>query len=797
MKGDAWVVGVGGCGRWDIESEGSRMEDREGRNRPAPPLWEENLRLAQQYIDMESSLRAKIRELTRLNEQLRSGETHFKRLIELSSEGFLLLDSNACIINANKALCRMLGMDFEDVIGQDFRQFVEPESLAALSALLAGSHLSGGASDVVVIVSSDLRDLTCRFTGTAYIGDEHVESGVFFMVTDIAREIAARRQLQEARRYSEAAVGARETFLSIVGNELKTPLQSIVGMAQMVLDTDLDARQVEFARIIYSSASRLMRLVSDIVDLTRLGAEDIKIDPAPCSPRALIRSEETLFRHRAENKGLTLSVSVSDAVPRMVTADGLRIRQVLTNMLDNAFKFTERGGVTVSLDVLDGNLRFMVSDTGPGIAPDFISKVFHDFSRSEQNIQAGRLGGLGLGLTISKKIVSLMGGKIGVDSDLGHGSVFYFTIPCVPTDACELADEGAAASADLPRLPSLRILLAEDDPDSRQMILAILGRDSHHVITAANGLHTVEAFRLDAFDIILMDTRMPTMDGLEATIIIRDSENDNTRIPIIALEADESDERWDACRRAGMDAIVRKPVRPGELISAMASVVGVRGVDAETPKAYDAMSSGAELRRIDAGQFFSLHQTLQAEHFDGILRIFLDDAMPGVLLLPEMASTHTPDRERMIFLTNKAKGAAGYLGLRSLSDLLARIEGAARSGKDVAVLQRLTEEIPSCVEDTLAELHRVLPNLFLTLDTVSVEKDLVSHTPDNTGKLLKDFSERLGNGDDVGADNILNRMLAMELPLLWRKRLIRIEALLAEGDHYNAQAEAKSYLNEL
>jgi PAS domain S-box-containing protein len=391
---------------------------------------------------------------------------------------------------------------------------------------------------------------------------------------DIVRDITETKlfeaELEEARLKAEAAAAAKSAFLANMSHELRTPLTSIIGFSRLMRErADLPAEAQQHARRIYDASEALLAIINDVLDLSKLEAGQTALELQPLSLRQLADETMGLMAIQAAAKGLELRLELDPKAPELILGDVTRLRQILLNLLSNAVKFTERGSVVVKTGWqktrAGGRLKVQVTDTGAGIAADTVSRLFERFSQAEVSINRTH-GGTGLGLSISKAIVGLMGGQIGVESEVGLGSTFWFEIPAQQAEG-HATDQVVATELDW---PPLKILMVDDTTVNRELVRLMLEPLGLEIEEAAGGADGVQAAMTRSYDLILMDVRMPGVDGLEATRVIRAASALNRRTPILALTADVQPENASACRNAGMDDVIAKPIAPQELLSKLA-----------------------------------------------------------------------------------------------------------------------------------------------------------------------------------------------------------------------------------
>ena len=538
--------------------------------------------------------------------QRKSAEQRLQELLALQQA--ILNNADRSIISTapdgiiqvfNRAAERMIGYTAEEMVGkQTPEMFHDPEEVRARAEELSEEfgrtiepnvevffakpalgeteerewtyRRKDGSRFPALLTVASCRDSTGRITGYSEIAN------------DITEQKRVEEELRQAKQAAEGANKAKSEFLANMSHEIRTPMNGIVGMTNLALATPLRADQKEFLDVIKESADALLTVINDILDFSKVEAGMFELEDIRFNLREKLASAMQVLSTRAHEKGLNLVFDMDPAVPLWVSGDPGRLRQIIMNLVGNAVKFTTQGEIAlhVSVDKSPGEdannclLHFAVSDTGIGISLEKQKMIFDPFSQADCSTTR-RFGGTGLGLTICSRMVELMGGKIWVESEVGHGSTFHFTA------YFNLAGKSAVTAAD-PQSPvrhaqNLDILVADDTAINRLVAVRILELAGHHATVVVNGQEALNALARGDFDLVLMDVQMPFMDGFEATARIREYEKvTGEHMPIVAMTAHAMKRDRDLCVEAGMDAYVSKPIEEVDLFSAIdCAIAGV------------------------------------------------------------------------------------------------------------------------------------------------------------------------------------------------------------------------------
>ncbi len=493
-------------------------------------------------------------------------ERRLRDAVDSMPDGLLLWDADDRLVLCNNAVAAIqpdgmrhmaLGRSFEEILRVRVAAGVFPNAVGREDAYVAerlASHRNPAGKPVELTFADGrwLRVLERRTSAGGWVA----------VGTDISAIKQAEAELRRAKADAEAAMHAQARFLAMMSHEMRTPMVSIIGFTDLVLAGSLEPGPRARLQHVRDASHGLLALLNDVLDFSKVEAGLLELQADPFDLAAVVESCRAIVAPSATDKGLALSVMMPEALPTCRIGDAGRLRQVLLNLLSNAVKFTAAGAITIEVAPMpDGRLRFTISDTGVGISPDRLPDLFKEFSQADRH-RTSRTGGAGLGLAICRRLVTLMGGDIGVESRLGGGSRFWFAIS-LP----EALQPGPAAPADDGRA---RILVVDDVAMTRELASAILETAGHGVVVAEDGRTALEALESGVgIDLVLMDVHMPVLDGLAATEAIRASGARWSGVPILAMTAGALPDELERCRAAGMDGHVAKPFDPAALLDAV------------------------------------------------------------------------------------------------------------------------------------------------------------------------------------------------------------------------------------
>jgi signal transduction histidine kinase len=529
--------------------------------------------------------------LLQARDALENALEKYTDLYDFAPVGYVTLDRSGGILSVNLTGASLLGADRSRLIGLLFGRFLPAEARFRFSEFLGKvftSHaklacelslLNGEHSPLFVRIEAmaDTSGLECRMALIDMTEHRRVEES-------LRTEKETSEELRQANALSVATDRSKSLFLANMSHELRNPMTSILAFLQLSLVEDLTPVLREYLETTLRSARSLLRILDDVLDLSKIEAGKLSIEDETFSLALCVSDVVDSITPEIHRKGLDFAFSVAEEIPGTVVGDRIRLQQVLTNLIGNAVKFTEEGKVdvrvTAGTPTSDGKLEFTfdVRDTGIGIPDDKKGLLFRPFSQVDAS-HSRMYGGAGLGLSISRELVELMGGRISFNSQSGVGSTFSFTIPLreATSESVSLSESGPRSTEWMidsagKRIP--RILLAEDDPDNRKAFGTLFKMNNYAHDLAENGLVAIEMWEKGDYDLVLMDVQMPQLDGFEATRAIREMERERGgHTPIVALTAHSFKEDKEKCLAAGMDAYITKPIDINKFLQLIGGII--------------------------------------------------------------------------------------------------------------------------------------------------------------------------------------------------------------------------------
>ena len=516
---------------------------------------------------------------------LQAAESAYRTIFNATYDAIFILDPVlGIIIDCNKQAQQIFSRPREELIGASPSQ-LSPADHPGFGSEQAGRYIQAAKEGEPQLFEwlCALPDGGTFWTEVSLRATEiNGRPRLLAVVRDITERKRATQNLQHARDAAQAATVAKNEFLANMSHEVRTPLNGIMGLSQLLRTTELTEEQAGYMDMLDSSARSLLALINDILDISRIEAGSLAIQHTPFNLVKLLREVAGMYEKPAAEKGIDFAIQQPDDLPAaLVVGDPLRLKQVLINLVGNAIKFTSHGGVSVHVvrlrDTPQGSrLRFEVCDSGIGMSPETLQKIFHPFTQADAST-ARNHGGSGLGLAICRRLSELMGGEIRVESSQGQGSCFVVELPFGYYVGSQAGDEEQPAVS-IPQLDPLQILLVEDQEVNRTFVQRLLERLGHRIIPAADGLMALELLERDTYDLVLLDIQMPGMGGEEVLARLRLREQASGRhLPVIALTAHALTGDKERLLHGGFDGYVSKPVQMEQLLAEMGSVVAMKG----------------------------------------------------------------------------------------------------------------------------------------------------------------------------------------------------------------------------
>lgn len=636
------------------------------------------------YIEFQPAvavIRSMGTRITRQIKELQDAEKKFRSIFENALEGIFQITTQGIFVNANPSLARIMGYDSPDDMMQSVSNvatqcFEHPEDFRQIARSLR---------NLKTITGTEIRGL--KKNKTAFwmsISARAVtdDDGTVRFVEGSIIDISDRKEKEEAEKKQKAADAANQAktmFIARMSHELRTPLNSVLGMTDMLMETQPSADQVEYIRMLQSSGEFLESIINDILDFSKIEAQQLILEDIPFDLEKIVSDVTALVSVRARDKALSVTASIDPNVHPVLIGDPVRLKQILINLMGNAVKFTREGWVTLVVEKCSPShapsecdeILFQVKDSGIGIPESKLESIFESFTQADSFVKR-RFGGTGLGLSICKRLVELMGGHLDVISREGSGSVFSFRLIFKVTDTMALPVKAAPATLEQ-QLPPLSILLVDDIEPNRTVIHRFLKNTPVTIVDAENGSQAVDLFFSQPFDLVLMDVEMPVMSGLEATRIIREREKAMGRppTPILILSAHAFGEQRSQCYDAGCNDLLIKPIRKTDLLSAICALFVSHNTENTTIHHPDLIDSKA----LAPKELPSSREVIIDAMFEDLLEGFFSYFKESLESMDEAVRQKNVDD--LYRLGHGLKGSARNYEFHALGDIFFEIEKAA------------------------------------------------------------------------------------------------------------------------
>jgi PAS domain S-box-containing protein len=642
-----------------------------------------------------------VTERKRVEESLAAQKDFLQTLMDAQPDVVFAKDTESRILMVNRAFCEATGISRDDALGKTDFDFCSHEDASLYQSM----------DQLLFTTGQPTRneEQIGRASGKAGMYEtikvpHRDAAGQIIGLIGVSREITARKEAEQellkAKEQAEAATAAKSQFMATISHEIRTPLNGIIGMTSLLLTTPLDKEQTDYIETIQASGDTLLTLINDILDFSKMASGHLNLDALPFALAGCVTRVVNMVTPLARQKGLRLVTELAPDLPSHIIGDTTRLGQVLSNLVSNAVKFTDHGQIVLAVSVHARaagaiELLFSVRDTGIGIPADKLGTLFVRFTQVD-NSTTRRYGGTGLGLAISKVLVERMGGRLWVDSTLGEGSTFSFTIRCDLGREDELhrrAILGRMGSAvHEPAIRSLRILVAEDNAINRKVALGLLQQLGYAADVAVNGAEVLEMLEKRAYDLVFMDLHMPVMDGLTTTREMASRWPDHHRPAIIAMTADAMQGDRERCLAAGMNDYISKPVSLESLGAALAR--WGRTMPSDTSRADAPMIIDREI-----------FETYGVELMHELLQTFIATVPPRLVVMKQLATQQ--QTARLSEEAHTLKGAGLNMGANQFAEVCRSIEEQGRRG-ELAGLDALLVELEQSYEQSRLALEAIL-----------------------------------------------------------------------------------------
>jgi len=695
-------------------------------------------------IEHRKSIESDLEEtVDKRTEELSKSRESFKNVVEKSMDAILVIDIEGLVLFMNNAAEKILGKEKSSFVGQYFGLPLIEKGCIEIDIIIGKDET--GTGEMAVIGNTwegcpayllTIRDITDRKKAhqtlenyTSRLKDKknalekeieeriNAENRINELNQELENKVA---QLEETSAYAnemaekaQYASATKSQFLANMSHEIRTPMNAIIAMSELLGDTDLNDEQEHYVKTIISSSEALLVLINDVLDLSKIEAGKMKIQCMDMNIVRLVQNTVNMFDVICQQKGLDLSLTISDTIATFINGDPIRIRQILINLINNAIKFTEKGRIIVqvhseSVDVTHERFHFRISDTGIGISRDNLDILFQSFSQVEST-SSKRYGGTGLGLSISKNFVKLMNGDIGVDSEPGKGSTFWFTLVLqkqIPGAHKDVMSQELSLNQThkltKKQKQQAKILIVDDNPTNQAVSSSILKKASYQPCFANNGFEALEILKRRCMDLVFMDVQMPQMDGFETTKQIRDPGSDiiDNRVTIIAMTANAMSDDKEKCLNAGMNDYIAKPFKPKQLLNLIEKYLLPRYEEQSSMEVISQQSNEVPLLDIDKAMHYMDHdmKLWKQVGYKSIHRIQGE--------IKKLRDSYQKKHQyNMVLYAHNIKSDAATIGAMQLRDISYLAENDAK--KEKLTSERI-DDLEACLKKTKGEIEKHL-----------------------------------------------------------------------------------------
>jgi len=631
-------------------------------------------------------------------------EEKYRNILANMNLGLLEVDINESILYANQSFCEMSGYALDEMIGLEAKTLF-PTSAASPVLDQKNALRRKGISDAyeLTVKNKNGEERWWLISGAPSYNDSGELMGSIGIHLDITERKKLELELNEARNVAEQSVKAKEAFLANMSHEIRTPMNAIIGMGRQLEKTEMQQQQRFFLNTITTAADHLLVVINDILDISKIEAGKLELESLGFDPSEVLKHVTRIMQPRAEEKGLEMQLNIDENIAPVLIGDPHRINQVLLNMISNAVKFTEKGGVTLSCRLRKKIkqkqvLEFSIRDTGIGISEEYLDHVFEKFTQ-EDRTTARKYGGTGLGMAITRELVELMQGQINIFSKKDIGTEILISLPFTVGSADDMP-ETQKDFTDSTSLKGKKILLAEDNEVNRLVATTVLNNYGVIITEVKNGAEAVKALKKGSYDLVLMDVQMPVMNGIEATEAIR--KELKLTLPIIALTANTIKGDSEKCLAAGMNSFVSKPFEENDLINAIATSLNLEaGTPEPKVEAVEAENPNAPLYTLTKLEVISRGDK---KFIDRMMALFIEQAEQ---VITEMQTAiKTDDIAGIKKVSHKIKPMIDSLEINQLTDTIRELEHLPEQGFDKAAVTAQIKKVETVLTNVTSAMKK-------------------------------------------------------------------------------------------